>query len=520
MRNNTIRNPRAGRRRANGITCLGNPGGRTDYLIEGNRISGARHGMILGGLNGATIQGNVVERSARVGIYLCADPESPDREVEVSYNTVLGSGIGLGEVDGVVLRHNLLVGKGRQITGYNARGVDSDWNIMVPAGSSFPEGRRSVVQKNAPPGGRHPLCGAAARGYRPRAGGSTPGSCGRIIGTGMANWARRGLIVPRQAGWGVAGDPSIVWDEEIKTWRMVMFYAPPGTGEAICPDPADPGKGPWKFLGPLKWSNPDALIGGSTHKPFVVMEARKPNVAARVDGKFWLVTVSHKDGSKVVQRAHAEKLAGPWTLEEGILIDTGGPGEFDEKHADAVTGFWFENRDEFLYFYMGYPKTAQDRKISPYGNASAVAAQKRGEPKARKLGVVLPPCQEPGHWASGWVGGVQILPGREHRWEAIVNASPAAPDPEDKSESREEPPPSLGGFAYCDEEWPVKGWTFSPQPIEWIEDIPKGAIENGEGVNLWRQHILVLPDGRYALYYNSGTYGKEQMYGKEERKSR
>jgi len=97
-----------------------------------------------------------------------------------------------------------------------------------------------------------------------------------------------------------------------------------------------------------------------------------------------------------------------------------------------------------------------------------------------------------------------------------VNASPTAPDPADKAESREEPPPSLGGFAYCDEQWPVKGWRFALEPIERIGDIPASAVANGEGVNLWRQHILVLPDGRYSLYYNSGPYGREQMYMKEE----
>ena len=153
VRNNVIRNPHAGRRGADGITCLGEPGGsRTNYLIEGKRITGARHGMILGGLNGAVIRDNAVVGSTRVGIYLCADPGRPDRAVEITHNTVRGSGIGLGEVDGVVLRRNLLTGRGRQITGWNARGVDSDWNFMAPAGSEFPEGPHSVVDGRAPDG--------------------------------------------------------------------------------------------------------------------------------------------------------------------------------------------------------------------------------------------------------------------------------------------------------------------------------------------------------------------------------
>jgi len=333
-----------------------------------------------------------------------------------------------------------------------------------------------------------------------------------------STWKRRGLIIPRASsgdGSEVVGDPCIVWDEDIKSWRMILFFSPPGSGEAVCTNPDDPGPGSWLLRGALKFTNPSALTGGSTHKPFVVMEALRPNRAARVDGRFWLLCVSHNGGSKVVQRAWAEKLAGPWTVEEGIFIDTGGPGEFDEKHADAITGFWFPERDEFLYFYMGYPKAAQPRAVSPYGNASAVAVQKQGEKTARKLGVVLPPCQQPGHWASGWVGGVQLLPGRGHRWEAVVNASPTAPDPADPGVSREEPAPSLGGFAFCDSEWPIGGWQFAPEPIEWMKDIPDEAIRNGEGTNLWRQHILVLPDGRRALYYNSGYYGREQLYMKE-----
>ncbi len=338
-------------------------------------------------------------------------------------------------------------------------------------------------------------------------------------GTLTPGWFRRGLIIPRAgAGEGseVVGDPCIVWDDEIRSWRMILFYSPPGAGEAVCATPDDPGPGQWRILGPLKFTNPSALAGGFTHKPFVVLDARRPNRAARVDGRFWLLCVSSKGRSKVVQRAWSEKLAGPWTVEEGILIDTGGPGAFDEKHVDAVTGFWFEDRDEFLYFYMGYPRVAQSRAVSPYGSASAAAVQKRDGRTVAKLGIVLSPCPERGHWAAGWIGGLQLLPGRGgHRWEAVVNASPTAPVPEDASVAREEPAPSLGGFAHCEEAWPVAGWTFAPEPIEWIDRIPAEAVRNGEGTNLWRQHVLVLPDGRYALYYNSGFYGREQLYMKE-----
>jgi hypothetical protein len=111
-------------------------------------------------------------------------------------------------------------------------------------------------------------------------------------------------------------------------------------------------------------------------------------------------------------------------------------------------------------------------------------------------------------------GGLQILPGKSHRWIAVINASPTSPRQGANEIFREEPPPSLGGFAYCDEEWPVRGWQWCPQPIERIEDIPAQAKALGEGTNLWRQHILALPDGRLALFYNSGFYGTEQLYMK------
>lgn len=213
-----------------------------------------------------------------------------------------------------------------------------------------------------------------------------------------------------------------------------------------------------------------------------------------------------------MQRAHAERLAGPWTIEKGILIDIGSGNDFDAKHVDAVSGFHFADRAEILYFYMGYPASPQSRTISPYGSAQAVAVQGDRESRVEKHGIVLPPCQRVGHWASGWVGGLQLLPGTEHKWIAVVNASPTAPQPKDGAIHREEPPPSLGGFAYCDEDWPVINWQWCSDPIEWVGDIPEEALQNGEGVNLWRQHILSLSDGRKALFYNSGSYGKEQLY--------
>jgi hypothetical protein len=330
-------------------------------------------------------------------------------------------------------------------------------------------------------------------------------------------WRRSGLIIQRSQGGpgsSVVGDPCIVRDDDIDGWRMFLFFEPPGCGQAICPQGLEPGPGHWKLEGPLVFTNPRDISGGVTHKPFIVMDAHRPNHAAKIDGLYRLLTVSWQSGHKVVQQSVSEKLAGPWTVQPEHLIAPGAAGDFDSKHVDAVTGFYFPDRREILYFYMGYPEKMQMRHISPLGSSQAAAVQPIGDGKIRKLGEVLPPCQTPGHWASGWVGGMQILPGKSHRWIAILNASPTAPRHDATEVFREEPPPSLGGFAFCEEEWPVRGWQWSPQPIEWIQDIPPQAMALGEGTNLWRQHILAYPDGRLALFYNSGFYGKEQLYAK------
>ena len=64
------------------------------------------------------------------------------------------------------------------------------------------------------------------------------------------------------------------------------------------------------------------------------MEAQRPNVAARIHDLYWLVTVSHRNGRKVIQRAHAKRLCGPWTVERGVFLDTGSDRDFDGKHVD------------------------------------------------------------------------------------------------------------------------------------------------------------------------------------------
>ena len=60
-------------------------------------------------------------------------------------------------------------------------------------------------------------------------------------------WRRCGLVQARDqsaaGGSSVAGDPCIVWDEELSVWRMVLFFDPPGHAHAVCHTKDDVGPG-------------------------------------------------------------------------------------------------------------------------------------------------------------------------------------------------------------------------------------------------------------------------------------
>lgn len=102
-------------------------------------------------------------------------------------------------------------------------------------------------------------------------------------------WSREGLVVARDergGGCSVAGDPCIVWDEELPGWRMFLFYSPPGHAQCICRSREQIGPGCWETVSPLLFTNPEDLQGGATHKPFVIMDAFKPNTAARMNERY------------------------------------------------------------------------------------------------------------------------------------------------------------------------------------------------------------------------------------------
>ena len=328
---------------------------------------------------------------------------------------------------------------------------------------------------------------------------------------------REGLVLARNSngeGHEVIGDPCVVWDDDADGWRMILFYQPPGHGESVSPDlAASPGT--WSEPVPLRFSNPERFVGNGTHKPFLVQDPHRPGRPAFVDDHYWLYTVDTVDGGreKQIHRARATSLAGPWTLDADLAIPRGEEGAFDSLHVDVPTAFYFPELGEFVCFYMGYPDQPRaDLPGNPFASSIGVALQRPDEPTARKQGIVLDPVGEPGHWAAGYLGGIQPLPGVHHRWVAVVNASPTAPT-HDGSLTAEEPAPSLGGLAYCDEAIPLTGWRLADQPLEWIDEIPPAALAAGEGTNLWRHHALVLGDV-VRIFYNSGFYGQEQLYSK------
>ncbi|MCC7409056.1 MAG: hypothetical protein IT442_13390 [Phycisphaeraceae bacterium] len=338
------------------------------------------------------------------------------------------------------------------------------------------------------------------------------------------SWRRLGCVLPRgEAGSfdvHVTGDPCIVWDERVMAWRMFYFAmggreAGPacGIGQALSQSCEAIGRGAWRKLGPIAFDNPQDLLS-NPHKPWILMDPARPGLPVRVDGRYWLFYVG--GSHKTVQAATAPSLDGPWHVHRHPIVEPGRADAFDGNHADAPTAWWMPERQTILIFYMGYPRQAQaDPPHSPWGSSSAAALLDPGQTTAKKLGPILRPAADPRHWTAGWIGGFQILPAAHGGWFALINASPTPPAPLEQNPHMREPAPSLGGWAYTPEAWPVTGWTVMPEPIERIEAVPPEAVQDGEGVNLWRHYLLPTPDGKMTLYYNTGSYGREQMFARQ-----
>jgi hypothetical protein len=155
-----------------------------------------------------------------------------------------------------------------------------------------------------------------------------------------------------------------------------------------------------------------------------------------------------------------------------------------------------------------------DQPSSPLGSSPAAAVMAPGDEVATKLGKIISPYPVPGYWTSGWLSTPQIFKAEERGWYGILNANSTEPVPVEEEPAMREPTPSQGDWLYTPEEWPVSGWKAFDQPIEWIKDIPEEAQKNGEGCNMWKHQVLVQPDATLYLYYNSGNYGTERLFGK------
>lgn len=338
----------------------------------------------------------------------------------------------------------------------------------------------------------------------------------------VMNWKHIGQAIDRGSintyDADVTGDPCIVWDEEIESWRMFYFAQKRDNEEkemnsiahATNPDIEFPGTGHWQKEGPVKYTNPD-VVGSGAHKPWILMDPYKPNRAVKIDNQYILFSVTYIEDNKVIHIGRSPSLNGPWTMNPDPILNRGGKGDFDDYHVDTITAYWFEERKKILLFYKGYPSEAQsDQPYSPYGSSTAAALIDPLNNKVVKLGKIIIPSNE--SFMSGWISTPQLFPADKGGWYGLITGSPSAPDSIEKEPHMREPAPSLGGWAYTPEEFPISGWKLLSDPITTLENIPMEAKEWGETVNLWRHHILVLTDGSLRLYYNSGAYGNERMF--------
>lgn len=317
---------------------------------------------------------------------------------------------------------------------------------------------------------------------------------------------------------GVVGDPCIVWDDDVRTWRMFYFAGAGRTadshalvaGLALSRSAEEIGPGDWEKSGQAPLRNPEDLFQGKPgHKWWVVMDPHASNRAARIHGKYWALFVS-TNGIKHIQVAYAEKLAGPWTVVAKPILDPGPADAPDGKHCDTPTAYWFEAPGEVLIFYKAYPLYAQaGQSGSPFGSSSGLARWSPGKATAVKGRQILIPGRDQA-WNRGWVGGVQLLHDDTAGWYALSNGSPTPPE----DQSNREPAPSLGGWLRCAGGDPDGEWRTDAQasPFRFPDQLSEQELGAGLGVNFWRHHLLVTPGGRARIFFNSGKYGTEQMY--------
>lgn len=324
----------------------------------------------------------------------------------------------------------------------------------------------------------------------------------------------------------VVGDPCIVWDDQLETWRM--FYFAGGfdengksgsrTGMALSKSQEEIGPGDWYKIEPVRISNKEDLLNDpGWHKWWIIMDAKNNNRAAKIKGKYWAVfTCRHTNTSGVgsnkhLQVASAEELSGPWTVNPIPVVS---PDEnwIDGSHCDTPTAYWFEDRKEVIIFYKAYPKFSQDMQPkSPFGSGTVIASWHPDSVRATKIKVIQRPGQS-GGWNQGWMSTPQIFyDAKLDQWYGLINGSPTAP----LDASHREPAPSLGGWVKCTPgKWVDADWGPDTlySPFLYPENLSNIELEAGLGVNFWRHHLLETPGGKRRIFFNSGKYGTEQMY--------
>lgn len=335
-------------------------------------------------------------------------------------------------------------------------------------------------------------------------------------------------VIPRgpKGSWDsrVAGDPCIVWDEDIKTWRMFYFASGfntkgergPRTGIAISKSPEDIGPGDWEKQGAPPLVNPeDILSRHSWHKWWVIMDARYLNRAAKIKDKYWSVMVTARKNpdyrnQKHIQVAHATSLTGPWTIVPQPILS---PNQYtlDGLHCDTPTAYWFAEEEAVYLFYKGYPRYPQtEQNKSVFGSGTILARWHPDQPTAEKIKVLMRPGQSKA-WNQGWMSSTQLFyDDQQERWYGLINGSPTAP----ADESHREPAPSLGGWVVTDGKDIQGPWSPDTQhsPLRYVDQLTEAELDAGLGTNFWRHHLLVTPGGKARIFFNSGAYGKEQMY--------
>lgn len=353
-------------------------------------------------------------------------------------------------------------------------------------------------------------------------------TAGAAFGAGAAaNWGARKwkidsrCVLPRgradEFDGSVVGDPCVVWDEEVETWRMFYFAGarreytgaaahPTVAGMALSKSVEEIAPGEWKKAGRVELADTPGRRSG--HKFWVVLDPKRANRAAKIQGRYWGLHVS--GGSKHIYAVHAEHLAGPWTgIAEPILSPNTEGAAPDGKHCDTPTAFWFEDLNRVVIFYKAYPLRAQQgQPRAPFGSSSVIAHWQPGDPAAKKGRQILVPGRG-NEFCRGWVGGFQLL-GEPGRWYALLNGSPTSPE----DLSHREPAPSLGGWAVCNDRSPDGEWRIDTDlsPFLYPEKLTSEQLAAGLGVNFWRHHLLVTPGSKARIFFNSGQYGTEQMY--------